>query len=71
MKEKRDGISEELLATVEHELRTPISVIVGYAELLEQRATEAAQREAARHIRDAAERLRATVEQLLADARAT
>lgn len=64
-----DGIPENVLSSLAHELNTPISVIVGYAELVEQRTDEAATREAATQIREAAERLRATVERLLADAR--
>lgn len=64
-----DGISEQLLSELAHQLNTPISVIVGFAELLEHRSSEATTREAANHIREAAERLRSTVDQLLADAR--
>jgi signal transduction histidine kinase len=61
-------VSAEALASLAHELSTPISVIVGYAELIEKRSEEAATREAAAHIREAAEQLRAAVAQLLADA---
>jgi signal transduction histidine kinase len=64
-----DGIPEDVLSSLAHELNTPITVIAGYAELLEKRSAETATREAASHIRQAAERLRATVERLLADAR--
>lgn len=62
-----DRIAEELLASLAHELKTPISVIVGYAELLERRSEETATREGARNIKKAAERLRATVDALLSD----
>jgi signal transduction histidine kinase len=65
-----EGIPEELLSSLAHELNTPLSVIVGYAELLEKRSDEATTREAAARIREAAERLRSTVDLLLADARA-
>jgi len=65
-----DGIAEELLSWLAHELNTPIAVIVGYAELLEKRVEEPAHREAAVHIREAAQRLRSTVDRLLAEARA-
>jgi signal transduction histidine kinase len=63
-----EGVPEDLLAGLAHELNTPIAVIVGYAELLEGRSDESATREMAGHIREAAERLRSTVGQLLADA---
>jgi signal transduction histidine kinase len=63
------AIPEEILSALAHELRTPISVIVGYAELLERRSAEPATRDAAGNIRDAAERLRSTVDGLLRDAR--
>jgi signal transduction histidine kinase len=61
-------MSEEVLSALAHDLRTPISVIVGYAELLERRSAEPATREAAGNIRNAAERLRSTVDKLLRDA---
>lgn len=64
------SISEEALSSLAHELNTPISVIVGYAELLESRSGEEATREAAALIKEAAERLRTTVDRLLADVRA-
>jgi signal transduction histidine kinase len=65
------AIREEALATLLHELKTPISVIVGYAELLEHRSVEATTQEAARLIKEAAEQLRSAVEQLRADAAAS
>ena len=64
------GISDEILSTLAHDLSTPISVIVGYAELIERRSEEATTREAAGNILEAAERLRSAVDQLLHDARA-
>jgi signal transduction histidine kinase len=67
----REGISEDVLAALIHELNTPISVIVGYAELIAKRSEEATTREAAINIKEAAERLRSTVERLLADERAS
>ena len=62
------GATEEALSTLLHDLKTPISVIVGYAELIESRSAEAKTQEAARLIREAAEQLRASVDRLRADA---
>jgi signal transduction histidine kinase len=59
-----EALSEEAVSILLHELKTPISVIVGYAELIERRSGEEATQEAARCIREAAERLRAAVEDL-------
>jgi signal transduction histidine kinase len=64
------AIPEEVLSALAHDLRTPISVIVGYAELIERRSEEAKTREAAANILEAAERLRSAVDRLLRDARA-
>jgi len=64
------GIPDEILSALAHDLKTPISVIVGYAELIERRSEEAKTREAARNILEAAERLRSAVDRLLSDARA-
>jgi signal transduction histidine kinase len=62
------GIPADLLSSLAHELKTPITVIVGYAELLEGRSDEASTREAAARIREAAELLRSRVDRLLAEA---
>ncbi len=64
------AISDEILSAVAHDLRTPISVIVGYAELIERRTEEPKTREAAGNILEAADRLRSAVDRLLRDARA-
>ena len=64
------GIPDEILSTLAHDLSTPISVIAGYAELIERRSEEATTREAAGNILEAAERLRSAVDRLLHDARA-
>lgn len=66
----RHGIPDEILSALAHDLRTPISVIVGYAELIERRSEEVKTREAAANILEAAERLRSAVDRLLRDARA-
>jgi signal transduction histidine kinase len=62
------AIPDEVLSALAHDLKTPISVIVGYAELIEKRSTEAKTREAAGLIREAADRLRSVVDALLRDA---
>ncbi len=59
---------DRLLSTISHELRTPLSVIVGYAELLRTRDDEQTRREAPARIQEAAERLSAAIEDLLAAA---
>ncbi len=64
------AIPEEVLSELAHDLRTPISVIVGYAELIERRTEEPKTREAAGNILEAADRLRSAVDRLLRDARA-
>ena len=61
------AIPAEILSALAHDLRTPISVIVGYAELIEKRSTEAKTREAAGIILEAADRLRSAVDALLRD----
>jgi two-component system nitrogen regulation sensor histidine kinase GlnL len=64
------AIPDELLSALAHDLRTPISVIAGYAELIERRSDEPKTREAAGNILEAADRLRSAVDRLLRDARA-
>ena len=63
------AIPDEILSALAHDLKTPISVIVGYAELIEKRSAEAKTREAAGIIREMAEELRSAVDALLRDAR--
>jgi signal transduction histidine kinase len=62
-------VTEEALSELAHDLRTPISVILGYAELLERRSAEDKTREAAGQILEAAERLLAAVDRLVHDVR--
>ena len=57
----------ERLAALDHELRTPLAAISGYAELLETRDDEATRLEAARMIAASVERLRTTLDSLLAE----
>ena len=64
------AIPDEVLSALAHDLRTPISVIVGYAELIERRSEEPKTREAAGNILQAADRLRSAVDRLLRNARA-
>jgi signal transduction histidine kinase len=62
-----DNERGERIAEIDHELRTPLTAISGYAELLATRDDEATRLEAARMITASAERLRATLDRLLAE----
>jgi signal transduction histidine kinase len=68
MSEAAEPTSEELVgrlvATLAHELKTPLAVLLGYVELLELRDDETIRREAPRRIKEAAERLAAAVDDL-------
>lgn len=57
---------EERLALA-HELRTPLSVIAGFAELLQTRDDDKTRLEASAQILEAVRRLDAAIERLLAD----
>ena len=56
------GARVELPPDVAHELKNPLSVIVGYAQLLRLRKDEPTRVEAADRIMEAAERLRALID---------
>lgn len=51
------GERRELRAQLEHELKNPLAVIIGYGELVATRADEESRLEASRMIVAAAERL--------------
>jgi signal transduction histidine kinase len=57
---------EDVVSEFAHELRTPIAVIAGYAELLGVRADERTRIEAAKEIGRAAARLSDAVDDLVA-----
>ena len=54
------------LSSLAHELKTPLAVIVGFAELLGARDDERTRIEAAKRIMEASERLRNALDDLLA-----
>ncbi len=58
-------LSDEVRATLAHELRTPVAVIAGYAELLRVRSDEPTRSEAIARISEAADRLTEMIERLL------
>ena len=49
-----------------HELKTPLAMIVGYAELLQTRQDDEIRAEAPQRILEAAERLAASIDELVA-----
>lgn len=57
-------MSEEARALLAHELRNPLAVIVGYAELLKLRDDDRTRREAAEAILEAAKRLSGLLDEL-------
>jgi signal transduction histidine kinase len=59
-------VSTDDLSAFAHELKTPLAVITGFAELLASRDDEQTRKEATERIFDAASRLSATVDELLA-----
>ncbi|MBA3365904.1 MAG: hypothetical protein H0U03_08995 [Actinobacteria bacterium] len=58
-------LSDEELSRLAHDLKTPLAMIVGYAELLDTRDDEEIRREAPQLIMQAAERLSSALDQLL------
>jgi len=56
---------DRFLSGVSHDLRTPLAVISGYAELLERRDDERLRREAPRRIREAVDRLASALDAIL------
>ena len=54
------------LSRLRHDLKTPLAMIMGYAELLQTRSDEATRQEAAVRIMEAALRLSAAVDELVA-----
>jgi len=65
---RREQAKDLFVATASHELRTPVTVIRGFAETLDlrwERLTEPERREAVRKLRDQAERLAVLIDRLL------
>ena len=59
---------ESDLSGLAHELKTPLAVIAGFAELLQARDDDETRRQAATHIAEASERLSKAIDRLLAAA---
>ena len=64
---ERDRGSGDELSRLAHELKNPLSVIAGYAELLLVRDDERTRREAPARIREAAELMSRRIDALLID----
>ncbi len=58
-------MSDKLRSTLAHELKTPLAVITGYADLLRIREDEGMRREASERILEAAERLSHGIDELV------
>jgi CheY-like chemotaxis protein len=63
---RRERLIAEYLSAVSHDLRTPLAVIVGYAELIKGRDDDATRREGAARILEASERLTVGIENVVA-----
>ncbi len=61
-----DGLTRELIVNISRQFRSPLNGIVGFTGLLDQTALDDTQQEYAMHIRDAAESITTTVDNLLA-----
>jgi signal transduction histidine kinase len=59
-------MSSDALSTIAHELKTPLAVITGFAELLEARDDDRTREEAAMRIVQASDRLAKVIDDLLA-----
>jgi signal transduction histidine kinase len=59
------GAGAQLITNLSHELLTPLSVVVGYAGLLERRGDEELRREASKRILEAADRLSHAIDDLI------
>jgi signal transduction histidine kinase len=65
-----ERLLDDAIAEIAHKLRTPLAVIVGYAELLHTRDDETTRRVAPLRIQEAAEALLAVVDDVLGKAEA-
>ncbi len=66
--ERIAAFAEAFTARISHDLRTPISVIVGYSELLATRDDERTRVEAVARIREAAEELQRRIDAIVDEA---
>ncbi|MDO8362272.1 MAG: histidine kinase dimerization/phospho-acceptor domain-containing protein [Actinomycetota bacterium] len=64
--EQASGAKDRFLSHLNHELRTPLHVILGFAELLDEPTRSEADREAVHQILDSAHRLQLLLDELLA-----
>jgi signal transduction histidine kinase len=63
--EQANAAKSQFLASISHELRAPLSAVIGYAELIEEDAESASTKVDATRIRDSARQVLATIDVIL------